>query len=244
MMAVSLAQLLAAWERGLTQAPARRALTLLNADGDGGTFDALARLSIGERDKRLLCLREQMFGPRLKAIAQCPACGESLEVDFNVADVRVEPTEPAPGPFTLEHEEYVVAFRLPASLDLASLDENAATVENRRRLVELCILSAFCGGSVISADELPDETVAAIAAQMAKADPQAEVVITMQCPACPHQWSAPLDIGAFFWAELNAWATRMLREVHLLAAAYGWREPDILALSPRRRQLYLEMLER
>jgi len=81
-------------------------------------------------------------------------------------------------------------------------------------------------------------------ARMAKADPQAEVLITMQCPACPHQWSAPLDIGAFFWAELNAWATRMLREVHLLAAAYGWREPDILALSPRRRQLYLEMLER
>jgi hypothetical protein len=244
MMAVSSAQLLAAWERGLTQPPARRALTLLNADGDGGTFDALARLSIGERDKRLLCLREQMFGPRLQAIAQCPACGESLEVDFNVADARVEPTEPAPEPFTLEHEGYVVAFRLPASLDLASLDENAATMENRRRLVELCVLSAFCGCSVISADELPEETVAAIAAQMAKADPQAEVLITMQCPACPHQWSAPLDIGAFFWAELNAWATRVLREVHLLAAAYGWREPDILALSPTRRQLYLEMLER
>jgi hypothetical protein len=244
MMAVSSAQLLAAWERGLTQPPARRALTLLNADGDGGTFDTLARLSIGERDKQLLSLREQMFGPRLKAIAQCPACGESLEVDFNVADVRVEPTGPPPGPFTLEHEEFVVTFRLPASLDLASLDENAATVENRRRLVELCVLSAFCHGSVISADELPDETVMEIAAQMAKADPQAEVLITMQCPTCPHQWIAPLDIGAFFWAELNAWATRVLREVHLLASAYGWRELDILALSPTRRQLYLEMLER
>ena len=244
MMAVSSAQLLAAWERGLTQPPVRRALTLLNADGDGGSLDALARLSVGERDKRLLCLREQMFGPRLSAIAQCPACGESLEVDFNVADVRVEPVEPTHGPFTLEHKEYVVAFRLPASLDLASLDENAATVENRRRLVERCVLSARCGGRVISADELPDEAVGAIAAQMAKADPQAEVLITMECPACAHRWSALFDIGAFFWTELNAWATRVLREVHLLAVAYGWREADILALSPLRRQLYLEMLER
>jgi len=244
MMAVYSAQLLEAWERGMTQSPARRALTLLNADGDGASFNALARLTIGERDKRLLCLHEQMFGPRLSATAQCPACSEGLELDFNVADVRVEPVERTPGPITLEHEEYVVAFRLPASLDLALLDENAATVENRRRLVELCVLSAFYGGSVISADELPDETVRAIAAQMAKADPQAEVLITMQCPACTHHWSEPLDIGAFVWAELNAWATRVLREVHLLAAAYGWREPDILALSPTRRQLYLEMLER
>jgi hypothetical protein len=244
MMAVSSAQLLAAWERGLNQPPARRVLTLLNADDDGGTFEALARLSIGERDRRLLCLREQMFGPHLNAIAECPACGESLEVDFNIADVRVEPNEPTSEPFTLEHEGYVVAFRLPASLDLGSLDENAAAVENRRRLVELCVLSASRSGSVISADELPEELVAAIAAQMAKADPQAEILITMQCPACPHQWSTPLDIGAFFWAELNAWATRLLREILLLAAAYGWREPDILALSPTRRQLYLEMLER
>jgi hypothetical protein len=244
MMAVSSAQLLAAWERGLNQPPARRVLTLLNADDDGGTFEALAPLSIGERDRRLLCLREQMFGPHLNAIAECPACGESLEVDFNIADVRVEPNEPASEPFTLEHEGYVVAFRLPASLDLGSLDENAAAVENRRRLVELCVLSASRSGSVISADELPEELVAAIAAQMAKADPQAEILITMQCPACPHQWSTPLDIGAFFWAELNTWATRLLREIHLLAAAYGWREPDILALSPTRRQLYLEMLER
>jgi hypothetical protein len=152
MMAVSSAQLLAAWERGLNQPPARRVLTLLNADDDGGTFEALARLSIGERDRRLLCLREQMFGPHLNAIAECPACGESLEVDFNIADVRVEPNEPASEPFTLEHEGYVVAFRLPASLDLGSLDENAAAVENRRRLVELCVLSASRSGSVISAD--------------------------------------------------------------------------------------------
>jgi hypothetical protein len=244
MKAVSSAQLLAAWERGLTQPPARRALTLLNAAGDGGSFDAPVSLSIGQRDKRLLCLREQMFGSRLNAIAQCPACGESLEVDFNIADIRVEPAEPAPGPFTLEHEEYVVAFRLPASLDLASLDENAPALKNRRRLVELCVLSAHCDGGVISADELPDKIVAAVATQMSKADPQADVLIAVQCPACTLLWSAPLDIGGFFWAELNAWAARVLREVHLLAAAYGWREPDILALSPTRRQLYLQMLER
>ena len=52
------------------------------------------------------------------------------------------------------------------------MKHHSATAENRRRLVELCTLSASRGGSVISADELPEELVAAIAAQMAKADPQ------------------------------------------------------------------------
>ena len=52
----------------------------------------------------------------------------------------------------------------------------------------------------------------------------------------------PLDVAAFFWTELNAWAVRLLREIHALASAYGWREADILALSPKRRDLYLELI--
>ena len=40
----------------------------------------------------------------------------------------------------------------------------------------------------------------------------------------------------------DAWALRTLAEVHRLASAYGWREQDILALSPARRQLYLGMV--
>jgi hypothetical protein len=33
-----------------------------------------------------------------------------------------------------------------------------------------------------------------------------------------------------------------LREVHTLAWAYGWREADILAMSPARRQFYIELV--
>jgi hypothetical protein len=33
-----------------------------------------------------------------------------------------------------------------------------------------------------------------------------------------------------------------LRDVHELASAYGWRESEILALSPQRRQAYLELV--
>ena len=46
---------------------------------------------------------------------------------------------------------------------------------------------------------------------------------------------------SFLWTEIEAWAWRMLSDVHTLARAYGWGERDILALSPTRRQFYLEM---
>jgi hypothetical protein len=77
---------------------------------------------------------------------------------------------------------------------------------------------------------------------MVQADPQADVQLALTCPACGHQWEATFDIASFFWSEIDSWAHRILREVHTLASAYGWREADILAMSPQRRQLYLEMV--
>ena len=88
------------------------------------------------------------------------------------------------------------------------------------------------------------DVVDAIVAHMAQADPQADIQLSLVCPQCGHQWQAAFDIASFFWSEINAWANRMLREVHILASRYGWSETDILAMSPWRRQFYLEHGER
>ena len=53
-------------------------------------------------------------------------------------------------------------------------------------------------------------------------------------------WQLTLDIVSFLWSEISSLAKRHLREVHTLAWAYGWSEADILAMSPARRQFYLE----
>jgi hypothetical protein len=44
------------------------------------------------------------------------------------------------------------------------------------------------------------------------------------------------------WRELDDWAQRTLREIHVIAGAYGWSEDEILQLSARRRQMYVEMI--
>ena len=74
-------------------------------------------------------------------------------------------------------------------------------------------------------DTLPDTVVAAISKDMAEADPQAEIELALACPACGHAWFALFDIAAFLWSEIHAWAQRTLHDVHILARAYGWREP-------------------
>ena len=89
---------------------------------------------------------------------------------------------------------------------------------------------------------MSDETLTFAGMRMGDADPQADVQLALACPGCRHEWSAPFDIATFFWSELKARAEMLLREVHELAAAYGWSENEILGLSAARRAAYLEIV--
>jgi hypothetical protein len=241
MRPLAAAELLQVWECGLGQPPLQQALLLLNAACPDTPLDLLARLSIGQRDSQLLTLREWTFGPRLVSIADCPACSERLELRFPVADIRVMAAE-RPEALSVRVREFTVEFRLPNSWDLAALAEHNTAALPQRVLYERCLLAARRDDVACSADELPSEVVEAVAEQMSRADPQADVRLALTCPACRHQWRSIFDIVTFFWIELDVWARRTLRDVHALARAYGWREADILALSPQRRQCYLEMI--
>lgn len=246
MRALSTAELLTVWERGVSQPPAHRAVTLLAlVCADAPPFE-LAQLPIGRRDTRLLALREQTFGPRLLSLSECPKCGARIELEFDVADVRAE-TESgaaeAAAPITLRRNNFAVTFRLPNTLDLAAAAEAGNPSGARQRLLERCVLSALdAKGDEVPPAALPEELLTAVAARMSEADPQADVQLAIVCPQCHHQWNAPFDIAGFFWTELHACAQRLLGEIHELASAYGWREADIQNLSAARRQVYLELV--
>src|SRR5262245_58226902 len=73
------ATLLNAWEATTARARPRREAARL-AGVSGGPVDVLARLPIGERDRRLLVMRTAALGERLDCETPCPACGERLEM--------------------------------------------------------------------------------------------------------------------------------------------------------------------
>jgi hypothetical protein len=247
MQSLSAFDLLTLWENGLPQPSFQRALSLLASAFPETPPATLAALPIGQRDTCLLTLRAWTFGPRLNSLATCPACGARLELAFDVADILAgrlpdlhESELPAPKEtLSLAEDGYTVTFRLPNSVDLATLADHPDP--SPLHLLESCLLHAVYAETPIRADQLPENVVRAIAEQMAVADPQADVQIALTCP-CGHPWQATFDILSFFWAELHAWAQRILREIHLLASVYGWSEMDILALPPARRAMYLQMV--
>jgi hypothetical protein len=235
------AELLDVWERGRGLPPVARALALLVPACPEVPSDHLAQLPIGSRDGLLLRLREWTFGSTLAALADCPGCGERLEMSFRMDDIRFPAEAVPPDGLVLNVAGHEVRFRLPDSHDLtaaAAADPAGAPA----LLLERCLLSAQCGNEQRRADQLPKAVRDAIAERMARADPQADVRLDVACPGCGHCCGLAFDITSYFWAELEGWARRTLGEVHVLASAYGWRETDVLALSPFRRQLYLEMV--
>ncbi len=242
MRGLSAAALLEVWERGLGRPLPGRALVLLAAALPEASIEELAGLPLGRRDAFLLQLRERLFGPDLTAVAQCPSCGEQVESTFRVDHVRLA-SDPAPeATITADILGYRAVFRLPTTRDLLALAD-ARTA--RESLLARCVIGVrAAGGDEVMVASLPEDVVAGIAARMAAADPQAEIALALACPVCNHRWSAMFDIAGFLWKELHAWALQTLRDVHSLARAYGWREADVLELSPTRRRFYLELSRR
>ncbi len=242
MRLLSASELLEAWERGLSQSLVQRALELLAAVYPQVSRACLLGLSIGRRDAELLALREELFGPEMAGVAVCPECGGRLDLRLNAFEMRSAYVPESETKLTFTMDGYELEFRHPNSEDLAvALAGNDAS-EASDRLLDRCLLAAQLDGVPVECDQLPGEVADAVSDRMAQADPMADVQLALSCPLCDHHWQAAFDIVSFLWREIENLAARLLREVHALASAYSWREKDILALSPARRQFYLASL--
>ena len=249
MNALTAAELLSVWEWGLERGPLERGLVLLVAACPRDDLADLLSLSIGRRDARLLALRELTFGPQLDTQVTCPACQERLELGFRTTDLRaLAPPAGSVDDAThhIEHAGWHVHFRLLNSQDLFdAIAESADPAGARQALLRRCVLEVTLQGEAgldPPVRALPAEVEVALLAHIQRYDPASNIAFALTCPACGHEWTTTFDIISFFWTEIDAWAYRTMREVHLLASAYAWSETDILALSPHRRQAYLQMI--
>lgn len=228
------------WQTAETCDPVRRSL-LLAAGGAVEDEDELARLPLGRRDARLLALHRTLLGGSLEATVRCPGCGEPAEFGVD-PDALLAHAGNAARPAELEAEGFVVAWRSPDSRDVAAAAASGDAEAAERVLLDRCVTGASGRDEVGGGSELPPPVREALARAMADADPLAEVLVDVSCPACGASFVTDLDVGAFVWAELRADAQRLLREVHALARVYGWTEPEVLALGDARRAAYLELV--
>ena len=212
-------RVLQAWERGSGRPLGERAAYALHIAPQS---DQPAPTALFERDAALLRLRIDLLGPLVDAVVHCPACGSAFDVPVDLT--VLEPPAVAAEAVTVTADGYSVVVRPPAPEDLHGLDhlDPAAFAD---ALFRRCVETATWFGEPVAVAVLPDAIRRAAAQAL-----------------CGAGWRAPVDIARMVLGDIDAWVTRQLADVHRIASVYHWTERDILALSPARRQFYLEAI--
>jgi hypothetical protein len=231
------------WERAVPWAPHRRRRELLaSAGAQGGPPPA--QLPVGRANALLLRLHVAMFGPRIDCGTTCPACAEALELEIDAGDLLGREPPPHTGPALLQDASWEVSFRLPTELDVEATRGERDPHVARSLLLQRCVSECRRATEPVDILLAPPEVTTRLGARMEELDPLAVIDFELRCGGCGHGWSSALEVDSILWARLDAWARRMLEEVHELARIYGWSERDIVSMSPWKRQIYLDLAAR
>jgi hypothetical protein len=237
-------QLVRLWEEGVDQHPTDRALAILRAaDPHPDAPDTpLGALPLGERDRRLLDVRQRTFGRRMDAVVSCPHCGSIVELRCSTHDFILQPDDRQADHAFVEICGRHRRIRPLTSRDLAAA-ARCATPGSARRVLAACCVEPMAADAVAGADDFSDADLDIIAGALERIDPGAVRTLNIACPDCGAPREYELDVAQFLWTEIEAAAIRLLRDVHAIARAYGWSERDILAMTPIRRRTYLELVQ-
>ena len=207
--------------------------------------DDILDLIAADRDYLLLRLRELSFGSQVAMVQQCPACGEAMDVDFEVAGVPVERHPQRARRLELDvtgtgGRPLRVGVHLPTGRDQEALA--AAGDDGPVALLNRCV-ETIDGRAARPADQA---RLAALATEiedaMERVAPKVELAMDLACPECQHTFGVDYPVAPLVLDEIRVSARQLMTEVHGLAFYYHWPERDILDLSRQRRRAYLSLV--
>jgi hypothetical protein len=216
---------LALWDEGAGCHPLDRALGLIAAI-EGASREQAATLPIDERNRTLYRIAASLFGERISLIATCGECAAETELTFSTRDALAIPATA---------ERIALPWgeawcRLPNSRDLAA----ALAAPDPEEALLAAVVEADTDDPAVLA-----EAESALAAQAGLAD----LSLVHRCERCGTEAEAAFDVLDYLWRRIVAEARRLLREVHIIARAYGWSSEAVLALSPPRRAAHIALIE-
>ncbi|HET6856789.1 MAG TPA: hypothetical protein VFH94_06815 [Streptomyces sp.] len=228
------ARLLAAWEQAAAvPTPARGAVLIVH--GRRQALDAVLDLPLGEASRLAARLYAEEFGDEVQGLLPCAGCGEVLEVGLSVSalyDLEEPSADGAEGQLVTGDGELTV--RPPTTRDLLAV---GGMRDPGPALLARCVSDA--SGAPVDPAALDAATVERLDAVAEELAGGAAAVVRTSCPACSAEARAPVDAAGLLWDRVAVAAPGLLAEVAALATAFGWREADVLALSPLRRRAYL-----
>jgi len=230
--------LLAAWDAASAAPDVAKGCAVLAA-AEVIDRDAAFDLPLGLLGELALRCHIEMNGVELDGMAACPACLSGLEISL-----ALDALLPAAGPNPPPTRDVVltgrrVTARAPTVRDLLAA---AAASDPRSVIVGRCVREA--GGAPVDVSGLDDADLEPLDAALEDLTGAGLATLRAACPGCGAEVVSVLDPGALLWDRVRLAAPALLRDVAVLARAFGWRESDVLALPPSRRRAYLELAGR
>lgn len=195
------------------------------------TKEELLNLTIGERDQLLIRAYQTLFGKEIEVFSSCSACTCELELQVDLNELTALDSKVG-GSSEIELHGKRLSVEPIRVGDLTRIrrighehwiDDKLSQAEIATKLISQADRNEY-------------------AARLSELDPQADICLEFECVECHFSWIDPFDIASQFWLRFDATCTRLLAAVHSLACAYGWTETEVLAMSPWRREVYLNMV--
>jgi hypothetical protein len=191
----------------------------------GARSAALLRLLIETEDTRQL---------GLSALCSHPPCAAAFEFELPLQALAGSAGDAGPVHIVLD-DARCVSLRRPTGDDLR--DWRSKPAATRDEALGMMLATLLLEGQVRLQDE------ARLSAAIAQLDPLVAFTVDCACPVCATPNQVAVDLEALALARLAARQRLLLREVHELAAHYGWTEQEALAVPARRRAQYLALCE-
>jgi hypothetical protein len=216
----------------------------------------------GQRPSRSLvqrlCVADRQFLMRQLAIRlgldnvwltpNCRQCGLAFDVSVTLSALPIKPAGPGFPYALVRTSQGTLRMRAPNGDDQESMSDIDDFAAARLCIVGRCFVQRLEDNEqhqstdepVVDISELSEEDFSAIEVALESMCPELTVSARTVCPECRAVQDVPVDPYLCLWRSHS----EIYMDVHVLASAYHWSEPQILALSRFRRKRYLSMVDR
>lgn len=201
--------------------------------GPGRAMD----LAVSDCDRLSAALYLKYFGKQIEGTMPCGACGEPFEVSFSLPELLAR-LERGAGPNAAGPDEdgiYTLSdgrrFRLPTAGDQLSV-LGLETDKGTSALLERCVVSGD-----------PRDNPELLLKAMDEVGPVLDLDMDAACPGCGASESVRFDIQTYLIRMLDFEKRFLVREIHLIAVAYGWGYEQILSLTREDRRAFVGLIQ-
>lgn len=203
-------------------------LERLVVGGEGEAVDVRA-LPVAVHDRLLASLYTLEYGENVSCQASCAACAQPFQFRFALPALLASQDQAAAEAGSPGGDG---CWEAPSGVRLRPPDLRDAAAGAPEGLL-----------ARIAQSPVPAEEVEALAAFLEKASPILAIDLDTACPGCGASQSVAFDLARFLVRALAGERPFLIREIHLIAARYGWSHSEIMALPRADRRAFATLVE-